>query len=430
VVVLTRLVTRTRLVTAGLLTLPVLAATPASAITPASPRAGAHPAFSGPAIAVRSIRSAEQPQLGAINAAKAWSVTRGKGVTVAVLDTGVDGSVPDLAGSVSTGPDETTGIDPAGYHPPRVHGTYIASLIAGHGSGAGRQSGVIGVAPAASILSVRVILDDGEPGFPEFAAESANDDAIGTGIRYAAGHGARVINMSLGSTAPTKGLRAALAYAAARGVVMVAAAGNNGAAQHGYTPLSYPAAIPGVIAVAAVSLNGKRAAFSNDNSSVVLSAPGVNVIGAGPGGSYLEADGTSPASAIVAGVAALIRARYPRLTPVQVEQAMLSSARHRPAGGYSPATGFGEVDAPAALTAAARLSAGHAITGVAASTRFAHPGPIQVIHRDHTRITVYTMAAVVLGLGFLALLAVLAVRIRRVRISRRGPAGSEELAEP
>jgi type VII secretion-associated serine protease mycosin len=425
VVVLTGLVTLARLVTAGLLTLPGLAATP-----PGSTVAG-----SGPAIAVRSIRSAQQPVLGAINVQKAWPVTRGKGVTVAVLDTGVDGSAPDLAGSVTTGPDETAGVDPAGYHPPRLHGTYIASLIAGHGSGAGRRSGVIGVAPAAAILSVRVILDDGEPGFGEFAAESANDDAIGTGIRYAVRHGARVINMSLGSTAPTKGLRMALAYAAAHGVTVVAAAGNNGAAQHGYTPLSYPAAFPGVIAVAAVSLTGKRAAFSDDNSSVVLSAPGVNVVGAGPGGSYLEADGTSPASAIVAGVAALIRARYPRLTPVQVEQALLTSARHRPSGGYSPATGFGEVDAPAALAAAGRLAASRTTTGAAASTRFAHPGPIQVVHRDHTRITSYTVAAIVLFLGFLGLAAVLVARVRRLRRARLrppapGPAGSEQLAEP
>ena len=411
---LTGRVTLARLVAAGLLTLPGLAAAPAAAA------AGARPVSSGPAIAVRSIRSAEQPQLGAINVAKAWAVTRGKGVTVAVLDTGVDGAVPDLSGSVTQGPDETTGVDPAGYHPPRLHGTYIASLIAGHGSGAGRRSGVIGVAPAAAILSVRVILDDREPGFSEFAAESANDDAIGQGIRYAVGHGARVINMSLGSTSPTKGLRTALAYAAARGVVVVAAAGNNGAAENGYTPLSYPAAFPGVIAVAAVSLDGKRAAFSDHNSSVVLSAPGVNVIGAGPGGSYLEADGTSPASAIVAGVAALIRARYPQLTPVQVEQAMLSSARHRPSGGYSPATGFGEVDAPAALAAAGRLSAVPAATGLAASARFARPGPIQVVHRDHTRITGYTVAAVVLGLGFLALLVVLVVRVRRLRTREPG----------
>jgi type VII secretion-associated serine protease mycosin len=418
VVVLTGLVLGARLA-AGLVAIPGLAVTPAS---------------SGPAIAVQSIRSAEQSQLGAISAPAAWAVTRGSGVTVAVLDTGVDASVPDLAGSVITGPDETVGVDPRGYHPPHLHGTYIASLIAGHGSGAGRQSGVIGIAPAAKILSVRVILDETEPGFNEFADESANDDAIGNGIRYAVQHGAGVINMSLGSTAPTQNLRASLAYAATRGVVVVAAAGNDGAAQSGYTPFSYPAAFPGVIAVAAVSLHGDRAAFSDDNSSVVLSAPGVNVVGAGPGGSYLEADGTSPASAFVAGVAALIRARYPALTPFQVERAMVSTATRRPHGGYSPGTGFGEVDALAALTAAGHLAAAHAEPGLAASAPFAHPGPIQVVHRDGARITGYTVAAIVLVLAFLALLVVLAVRIRRPRRLRARPPvpepGSEQLAEP
>jgi hypothetical protein len=293
---------------------------------------------------------------------------------VAVLDTGVDASVPDLAGSVTVGPNEVPGVDPPGYQPPYEHGTYIASLIAGHGSGPGRQSGIIGIAPAARILSVRVILDDSEPGFGKFANQPA-DDAVSNGIRYAVQHGADVINMSLGSISPTENLRAALAYAAAHGVVVAAAAGNDGAAAPGYTPFSYPAAFPGVIAVAAVSLNGDRAAFSDDNASVVLSAPGVNVFGAGPGGSYVEADGTSPASAVVAGVAALIRSRYPRLTPFQVERALTSSTSHRPRGGYNPGTGFGEVNATAALAAAGRLAAALVQPGLSASARFAHPGP-------------------------------------------------------
>ncbi len=382
---------------------------------------------SGPAITVQSIRAAEQPQLGAVNAPAAWPVTRGNGVTVAVLDTGVDVSVPDLAGSVTAGPDEAAGADPPGYQPPHLHGTYIASLIAGHGSGTGRRSGVIGIAPAARILSVRVILDNTEPGFGAFANESGNDDAIGNGIRYAVQHGAGVINMSLGSITPSQNLRAALAYATAHGVVLVAAAGNDGTPQPGYTPFSYPAAIPGVIGVGAVSRTGARAAFSDDNSSVVLSAPGVKVIGAGPGGSYLEADGTSPASAFVAGVAALIRARYPRLTPFQVEQAMVSSATHRPAGDYSPATGFGEVDAPAALAAAGRLAGAPAEPGLAAGARFADPGPIPVVRRDRVSVAGYAAAAAVLVLAFLVLAIAAAVRIRR-RPPR--PPGSEQLAQP
>ena len=196
--------------------------------------------------------------------------------------------------------------------------------------------------------------------------------------------------------------------------------GNDATSGSGFTPYSYPASFPGVISVAAVGADGRRASFSDRNASVVLSAPGVNVVGAAPGGSYLEGSGTSPASAIVAGVAALIRSRYPRLSPVQVELAMISSASRRPAGGYSPDLGFGEVNAPAALTAAARLAAAAPQTGLAAGAHFGPaPGPIQVVHRDEARIDGYGVAGAVLALVGVALLAWLIVRVRRCRSSRR-----------
>ena len=107
--------------------------------------------------------------------------------------------------------------------------------------------------------------------------------------------------MSLGSAEPSRAMQAALAYAVSRGVLVVASAGNSGAPGPAYTPYSYPAAFTGVVSVAAVNDSGVRAPFSDRNSSVVLSAPGVNVIGAGPGGTYLQASGTSPASAFVTG---------------------------------------------------------------------------------------------------------------------------------
>jgi type VII secretion-associated serine protease mycosin len=364
------------------------------------------------------IRAAEQAQLKGIHAPAAWRVSRGRGVTVGVLDTGVDAAAADLSGSVSTGPDYTQGADPPGYQPPHLHGTFIASLIAGHGSGPGRAGGVIGIAPAARVLSVRVILDDSEPGVGPYNTDPKFADAIGRGIRYAASHGAAVINMSLGSVEPTRAMQAALAYAASRGVVVVASAGNSGAPGLAYTPYSYPASFAGVLSVAAVTESGTRAAFSDRNSSVVLSAPGVKVLGAGPGGTYLQASGTSPAAAFVAGVAALIRSAYPRLSPAQVEQAMISSAARRPAAGYSPATGFGEVDAAAALRAAGLLSRASPEAGLAAGRHFggALPGPIQVTHRDEARIAVLGGAGAAGAAGFVAALAVLAtLTVRRVR---------------
>ena len=335
------------------------------------------------------VRTAEQAQLKAIDAPAAWRLSRGRGVIVGVLDTGVDTGAADLSGSVRTGPDYTLGADPPGYQPPHLHGTFIASLIAGHGSGPGRAGGIIGVAPAARVLSVRVILDDQEPGLGPYNTNPRFADAIGQGIRYAASHGAGVINMSLGSAEPSQAMQSALAYAVSRGVVVVASAGNSGAPGPAYTPYSYPASFTGVVSVAAVNDAGVRAPFSDRNSSVVLSAPGVSVIGAGPGGSYLQASGTSPAAAFVTGVAALIRSAYPRLSPAQVEQAMTSSAAGRPAGGYSPGTGFGEVDAAAAVRAAGRLARGQPAAGLAARAALrrgcARPGPGHPPRRDADR---------------------------------------------
>ena len=167
---------------------------------------------------------------------------------------------------------------------------------------------------------------------------------------------------------------------------------------------------------------GARAAFSDRNSSVVLSAPGVEVIGAGPGGTYLQASGTSPAAAFVTGVAALIRSAYPRLSPAQVEQAMISSAARRPAAGYSPATGFGEVDAAAALRAAGVLSRASPEAGLAAGRHFggAAPGPVQVTHRDEAADRRAGRLAARPAAGFLASLAVL-VLTRRGRRAQHGP---------
>jgi type VII secretion-associated serine protease mycosin len=367
----------------------------------------------------QQVRAAEMPELREIEVPSAWPVSKGAGVTVAVLDTGADPSAPDLAGSVTTGPDYTAGSDPPGYQPPHLHGTYIASLIGAHGSGPGRSGGVIGVAPEARILSVRVILDDSEPGFAIYNENAGYADAIPDGIRYAVSHGAQVINMSLGGGSETRDMRLAIGYAISHDVVVVAAAGNDGSSGSGFTPYSYPASFTGVISVAAVGAHGARASFSDRNSSVVISAPGVNVVGAGPAGEYLVADGTSPASAFVAGVAALIRSKYPGLTPAQVTQALVSSAQHRPPGGYSPSVGFGEVDAAGALAAAGRLAAQRPQPGLRASALFAPAlGPIQVVHRSYPQILVFAGVAAVAVVGFLVALTMLLTRLRRRRVPR------------
>jgi subtilisin family serine protease len=378
-------------------------------------------------------RAAALAQLAEIGVPAAWGTSRGRGVVVAVLDTGTDPGTPDLAGSVTAGPDYTLGVNPARYRPPHWHGTYIASLIAGHGSGPGRAAGVLGVAPDATILSVRVVLDEQEPGFPVYSANQRYKNALARGIRYAVRNGAQVINMSLGGAAGTGPLQQAIGMAISHGVVVIASAGNDAQQSDGFTPYSYPAAYPGVIAVAAVGAGGRPASFSDRNSSVVLSAPGVGIVGASPGGGYAQASGTSPAAAFVSGVAALIRSRYPGLGPALVRQALVSSAAHRPPGGYRPGTGFGEVDAPAALAAAGRLAARGGPApggggGLGAGQRFwpGRPGPVQVVHRDAARIAGAEHVAAAGAAGFLiatVILGVLGGRRLRTRARRRARAG-------
>jgi type VII secretion-associated serine protease mycosin len=364
-------------------------------------------------------RAAEMPELRAVDVPAAWRLTRGRGVTVGVLDTGSDPAAPDLTRSVILGRDFTAGANPAGYQPPHLHGTYIASLIAGHGSGAGRSEGIIGVAPAARILSVRVILDDHEPGFAAFNENAAYYNSIASGVRYAVRHGVSVINMSLGSTYATRGLRNAVGYAISRGVVVVAAAGNNGNSLRRYTPYVYPASLTGVLSVGAVNMMGAPAPFSARNSSVVVSAPGVRIPGAGPGGSYINGSGTSPASALVAGIVALIRSRFPGLSPALVTQAIIDSARRKPPRGYNTRIGFGEVDAAAALAVAARL-ARRPDAGLAASEHFGGGPrvPIRVVYRDTGRIAALAAIALAAALGFIAAVTALILLTR----GRRTPA--------
>jgi type VII secretion-associated serine protease mycosin len=391
------------------------------------------PVVTVPSAAVASadeIRDDEWPFLAAIGVQRAWNVTKGKGVTVALLDTGVDAAQQDIAGSVITGPDYTRGANPPGVAPARLHGTQMASLIAGHGHGPGGLDGVIGVAPEARILSVRVLLENEEPGYQLFNRSRRYEGTLAKGIRYAVDHGADVINMSLGKSFPNKQERQAAAYAISRGVVMVAAAGNEGASRsarrHGYAPFSYPASFPGVISVAAVTADHRHAAFSNRNSTVLVSAPGVRVVAAGPGDSYYFGDGTSPATAFVSGVAALIRAKYPKLSPILVSQAIAESTEHRPPGGYDLGVGFGEVDAAAALDAAGRL-VDRKTSGVGLDPHYAldDAGPIKVTQRDVRWIAAYAVTAVI-GMAVAVTCALAAVRRRR----RSAETGSYWMAEP
>jgi type VII secretion-associated serine protease mycosin len=308
-----------------------------------------------------SIQDKQQWVLNMLDVGGAWSVTRGAGVTVAVIDSGVNPDVSDLSGSVITGPDYTGVNTSPSSRNWGVHGTWMASLIAGHGHDGG-VDGVTGIAPRARILSIRVIPDRGDPHYGKYEREreAVIQQSLADGIRYAVAHGAQVISMSIGYSAPSATVRAELQEAYDHGVVVIASAGNSGgpsgSARPDDAPESFPADYPGVISVGAVNTNGVVANFSSDNLSVKVAAPGVSVPAQGRDGEYWLVSGTSPACALVAGVAALIKSRYPHLAPDLVASALTSTATDRPAGGYNSQVGFGIVDAAAALTRAGRLA--------------------------------------------------------------------------
>lgn len=212
------------------------------------------------------------------------------------------------------------------------HGTAMAGIIAGHGHGSGNGDGVLGIAPEAKILPVRVILEDGDSA--RTRARNTRGNALAEGIRWAADHGADVINLSLGddskSAHPEPAEDAAVQYALKKGAVVVASAGNGGdKGDH----ISYPAAYPGVIAATAVDRYGTRASFSTRRWYATVSAPGVDVVIADPDDKYYEGWGTSAASAFVSGAVALIKAAHRGLSPAQIKKLLEDTARDAPSGG-------------------------------------------------------------------------------------------------
>ena len=273
---------------------------------------------------------------------KAWDVSKGAGVKVAVIDSGVDGQHPDLAGVLAGGADisgagSANGQESIGAKP--EHGTLVATMLAGRGhqppeatakpsASAGSASGpavgtdgVVGVAPEAQLLSVSTWLGSANPG------GKSDQDQIPEAVRWAVDNGARVINISLGSTSPEwpQSWDAAFLYAEQKDVVIVAAAGNR---VGGNVQVGAPATIPGVLTVAGLDRTGTASIDSSSQGiSIGVAAPAEDLVGGLPDGGYAEWAGTSGATPIVAGVAALIRSKWPEMSASQVINRIVTTAK-------------------------------------------------------------------------------------------------------
>lgn len=320
--------------------------------------------FSAPAAFADSWRDKEYwlKESGVTNA---WQVSKGAGVKVAIIDSGVDGQHPDLKGSVVGGTDASGAGSPDGQKSigsKPEHGTLVATLLAGRGHrtpspspkpspGAsstpttGGPDGVIGVAPEAQLLTVSTWLGSQNPG------GKSDQDQIPAAVRWAVDNGAKVINISLGSTSPgwPQSWDAAFLYAEQKDVVIVAAAGNRLA---GNVQVGAPATIPGVLTVAGLDREGKASLDSSSQGITIgVAAPAEGLIGGMPGGAYADWAGTSGATPIVSGVAALIRSKWPEMSAKQVINRIVSTAKDSGTAGKDPIYGFGVLNAEAALKA-------------------------------------------------------------------------------
>jgi membrane-anchored mycosin MYCP len=337
----------------------------------------------------------------------------GAGITVAVIDSGVDPKHPQLRGRVADGTDL---LDPGGGGTDDCvyHGTAVASIIA-----ATPREGVRfrGLAPQARILPVRVSEQQDLGG--EQTGRTVTKKEFAQAIRWAVNHGADVLNLSIVLYEDDPSVRDAISYAIGRNVVVVAAAGNRYADGN---PRPYPASYDGVLGVGAIDSNGVRAPFSQVGSYVDLVAPGVKVLAATAGPGLSEHDGTSYAAPFVAATAALLRQYEPQLPAAEVARRIVASTDPAPDGAHSEAYGSGVLNPYRALTDT--RPAGAAPTAAALPTEQADPVAVaQRQRRAQATERSLWVAGVAGGLAALALfLAVVLPRGARRGWQPAGPA--------
>jgi subtilisin family serine protease len=280
--------------------------------------------------------------LGDYGFTEAWNVTRGAGVIVSVIDSGI-GDVADLGDAVIGGADfsglgSPDGRTPVGASPD--HGTLVASLLAGRGTGG--NNGVIGTAPEVSLLSASVALG--------VTTDIPSDQQIADAVRWSVDNGASIINMSLtrNSLEWPRSWDDAFLYAFENDVVIVAAAGNRGT---GTEEVGAPATIPGVLTVAGLDAAGTASYdASSQGITIGVAASGEELVGVSASGQYMTWSGSSGAAPLVSGLVALVRASHPELNAANVIQRVLATAT--PVDTVpSPIYGYGLINAAAAVTA-------------------------------------------------------------------------------
>jgi Subtilase family len=281
-----------------------------------------------------------------LNAAEGQAT--GSGVTIALLSTGADPTMPGLAGKVTNGPDY---IFAPQVPEANMLGTALAAFLVGE------PGTSIGVAPDARILVLRTEPDDSEPGAESFFENPPDEQQIdANAIRYAVGHGAQVILFDYESNdSPEPQLLSAVSYALSKNVVLVAPAGI--AAEEPQTSqYVYPEGLPGVIGISQVMLPGgsppQSVNLQNENNSVLISGPADDV----PASASFDLENFGTAMGYVTGTVALIKQRFPNLSPALVARALAMSARYHPSGGYSTAYGFGVLDPNDAILDAGTLA--------------------------------------------------------------------------
>lgn len=281
--------------------------------------------------------------LDALKVPQAQAISRGQGVVVAVLDSGVHSDAPDLEGNVLVGTGFGSGSGADGRDDFDGHGTGMGSIIAAKGGG---PDHALGIAPGVKILPVVVK-----------ASDHIDPRAVAPAIRWAADRGAKVINCSFSiDLKHVPEVAAAVQYALAKNAVVVASVGNRFQGDRQPTP---PSTIPGVIAVSATGKNGQFYSDSVSGSNVAISAPGESIVSSGSteatggnqSGRYIVGSGTSASAAIVSGAAALVRSKYPNLSAVDTINRLIRTADDLGPPGRDPQYGYGRLNIVKALTA-------------------------------------------------------------------------------